>query len=79
MGNISYGIYMYHSLVIALLLTGLEALGMLEHAHQVNGVLYALAPLLTIVLSWLSYRYFETFFLRFKEKFAVVKSGGSKH
>lgn len=72
MGNISYGIYMLHAIVIALLITWLEERNL--SSWSFNLCLYLLAPLFTFLLASISYKYFETFFLRFKEKFAVVKS-----
>ena len=75
MGNISYGIYMIHTLVIALLITGLEYLNV--NNLTLNLSLYIGAPLLTFALSSLSYKYFESYFLTFKDKFSVVPSGSN--
>jgi peptidoglycan/LPS O-acetylase OafA/YrhL len=62
-----------HTIVIALLISFLHSL---EVSNVVlNLALYILAPTLTIGLSLFSYEYFEKFFLKFKNKFAVVKSG----
>lgn len=72
MGNISYGIYMLHAIVIALLITWLEPLALDNVIFNLS--LYIGAPLLTFGLASLSYKYFETYFLKFKDKFAVVKS-----
>lgn len=72
MGNISYGIYMLHTSIIALLITGLEFLGVVDLGF--NLALYILSPLFTILLAYLSYQYFESYFLKFKNRFAVVKS-----
>jgi peptidoglycan/LPS O-acetylase OafA/YrhL len=73
LGDVSYGIYMLHTIVIALLISFLHSL---EVSNVVlNLALYILAPTLTIGLSLFSYEYFEKFFLKFKNKFAVVKSG----
>ena len=76
MGNISYGIYMIHTLVIALLITALESWSLSDSTFNV--LLYVMAPLLTFGLAALSYRYFEQFFLRFKSRFAVVKSSTNR-
>lgn len=72
MGNISYGIYMIHAIVIALLITWLEKWDVSFAVF--NTLLYIGTPILTFALASLSYQYFETFFLKFKNKFAVVKS-----
>lgn len=76
MGNISYGIYMLHTAIIALLITGLEGLEIT--GLWFNLVLYVLSPLFTIGLAYVSYQYFEKYFLRFKNRFAVVKSSTNR-
>ena len=80
MGDISYGLYMYHPVAIALVMNVL--LTIWPSAPQTGGVadplfvtlLYALGFGLTTLLAWLSYNYFEKPFLRFKDRFAVVAS-----
>lgn len=76
LGNISYGIYMYHTVCITVCIFLLQRTG-LQHTHFTwfNILLYTLSIAMTIGVSFLSYRYFETFFLNFKEKFMIVKSG----
>lgn len=46
------------------------------HLPGLNG-LRAIAALATILIAWLSYRYFESPFLRLKNRFAVVYSQNS--
>lgn len=79
LGNISYGIYMYHTFCIAIILTILQRTG-LDQGNFVlfNILIYAGSVLLTILVSSLSYRYFESFFLRQKEKFMIVISSTRK-
>lgn len=77
LGKISYGIYMYHMIVVVLCIqvckrifpnwTGPELLP--------NIVLYFSATLLTFMISALSYELFEKKFIRMKEKFSKVISG----
>ena len=74
LGNISYGIYMYHTLCISLVISGLKFFNLEENTMAFNILLYTLSFGTTLMLSYLSYQYFEKFFLRFKEKFMVVKS-----
>jgi peptidoglycan/LPS O-acetylase OafA/YrhL len=74
LGNISYGIYMYHTLVITVLMTALAALKLDTNMTVFNSLLYIGSFFGSIGLSYLSYRFFETPFLSFKEKFMVVKS-----
>ncbi len=75
LGNISYGIYMYHTICISLVMYVLENMGMTESIIAYNVILYSVAYIMTLLLSYLSYTYFELYFLKFKEKFMVVKSG----
>jgi peptidoglycan/LPS O-acetylase OafA/YrhL len=79
MGNISYGIYMYHTLCITIALYALRALNVDKGDGVVfNIILYTLSVLLTYVVSYVSYEYFEKAFLNLKEKFMIVKSGSGK-
>lgn len=76
LGNISYGIYMYHMIVIALVIGTLKKL----QFHVDNSVLsqiivYSACLLLTILISWISYNFFERIFLKLKIRHTVVKSG----
>jgi len=70
LGNISYGLYMYHPIAIVLALYIAIKMNV-----TTNWFIYPLSILLTIVLAAFSFRYFETFFLKFKNKFSNVLSG----
>jgi peptidoglycan/LPS O-acetylase OafA/YrhL len=72
LGKISYGIYVYHPLVIALL-----GIALAKSARTLPNMPVALACVasLTIVVSWLSYRFIEQPFLRRKQRFARIASG----
>jgi len=70
LGNISYGLYMYHLIGIALALAITRSIN-----FTTNWLLYPLSFILTIIIAGLSYRYFETFFLKFKYKFSNIISG----
>jgi len=75
LGNISYGLYMYHTICIALLFQLLLKLGIWQDQPVLfNIIVYILSPVLTVLIAGLSYRYFESFFLKLKDKFMVVKS-----
>lgn len=77
LGRISYGVYMYHILVIVFLLN------MVKHyspePDTLDGwkglVFYILAAGVTILISHLSYTYFESYFIRLKKKYTRVVSG----
>ncbi len=64
LGKISYGLYVWHRLGIF----------MVGHFVSHNVVVELLAIVPTVVISALSYRYFESPFLRLKEKFTHIKS-----
>ncbi len=69
-GKISYGLYMYHSLVILLVLKTLQK-------FDINNdyLLFILSVVFSIVFATLSYEFFEKQFLKLKKRFVVVDSG----
>lgn len=75
LGNISYGIYMYHLIAIGTMLAVFRALNITNFSLPLNLVLHISTLLLTIIIAQLSYRFFETPFLVFKAKMTQVKSG----
>ncbi|WP_375443739.1 acyltransferase family protein [uncultured Fibrella sp.] len=80
MGDISYGLYMYHPLLITLCMNSLLLLwpGLPVHGSNADPVfmmlLYVSSFVLTTLVAWLSYQYFEKPFLSLKDRFAVVAS-----
>ncbi len=80
MGDISYGLYMYHPLLITLCMNSLLLLwpGLPVQNDAANPLfmvlLYTSSFALTTVVAWLSYQYFEKPFLSLKDRFAVVAS-----
>jgi peptidoglycan/LPS O-acetylase OafA/YrhL len=70
LGNISYGLYMYHPIGIVLAIAISTSIG-----FTTNWLIYPLSFILTIILAGLSYKYFESFFLKFKDRFSIVLSG----
>lgn len=77
LGKISYGLYVFHQVSLELasnLLNRIEGMDSSGH-HTVFGVAHlALGMLFTVIISAISYRYFEKTFLRWKDKFTVVRS-----
>jgi peptidoglycan/LPS O-acetylase OafA/YrhL len=78
LGNISYGIYMYHLIVIAIVFGILkECRFIIDDGLVSQLVVYSSIIILTILISWLSYSYFEKWFLNLKHRFTIVKSGSN--
>lgn len=74
LGRISYGIYVYHILVVYLLSLFLkDKITSMSHWLQI-GLLGVLTFTLTIFIAWLSYEFFEKRFLQLKEKFSRIFS-----
>ncbi len=78
LGNISYGIYMYHTLCITACLYLLTSFD-LNNTNLLlfNILLYTGSVTLTITVAYFSYEYFEKRFLRLKERFVIIKSGAT--
>ncbi len=74
--KISYGIYIIHPLIIFLLSKVLCDINIYMPIKFV--LVYLIVLAVTILISYLSYNYFENYFLNFKKKFAVVKSSTTK-
>jgi peptidoglycan/LPS O-acetylase OafA/YrhL len=76
-GKISYGIYIIHPLVIYLsssIFIHLEIYMPLKYI-----LVYAWVFFVTIAVSYFSYTYFESKFLRLKQKFTVISSVSSRY
>jgi peptidoglycan/LPS O-acetylase OafA/YrhL len=76
LGRISYGLYMYHPIAIAL---AIHALGPLISDNYrgwlSNAAVYILSFGLSVLVASASYHFFEQPFLRLKSRFARVPSG----
>lgn len=71
LGKISYGIYMYHWLVILIVI---ELLPIEANIVSYNFKLYGIVLTTTILISYLSYSFFEKRFLNLKSKYRIEKS-----
>ena len=70
LGGISYGVYIYHAMVRPLAVDWSERL--VGHSHNLQlGVQFLIAAALTLAAAWLSFRYFESPFLRLKNRISA--------
>ncbi len=73
LGDISYGIYVYHILCIHLMVLMLLWLGKFENQYLNSVFLYATSIPLTIFCAAISHHYFEKLFLAMRERFKPEK------
>jgi peptidoglycan/LPS O-acetylase OafA/YrhL len=71
LGQISYGLYVYHWIIILTLIEILKLnfTNYNENKNTMNLILYSGSISLTVLISYLSYQYFEKPFLKIKRKF----------
>lgn len=74
-GKISYGLYVYHMIIIYLISHILTS-----QNYQLNHfIIYPVVLIITILTATFSYTFFETPFLRIKNKYSIIKSTNTKH
>jgi len=73
LGNLSYGIYMYHTIAIVLVLTVFKNWSW-ESNWPLNLFLYPLSFLLTLLMAKVSYSFIEKPILELKKRFQVLKT-----
>lgn len=74
LGDISYGIYMYHAIAIFITLKIITQFSFTQNALIINLILYPVSILLSSIIAYFSYEYIEKGFLKLKEKFVVINS-----
>lgn len=75
LGNISYGIYMYHFMVIPPVIVFYKHWFIEYPLWFSNIFIYLVVFLLTILIAAISYYFFEKRFINMKDKFSPIKSG----
>ena len=78
LGKISYGIYMYHFMIIPVILYLFKSQISQISGFVLNLLIYFSVVASTIVISGLSYWLYEKKFIKMKRGFALVKSGTSQ-
>ncbi len=76
-GRLSFGIYVYHPLII-FLLASLFRNSLPDNYLLKLAFIFGLTFLATITFAYLSYRYFEKPALAFKEKYTIINSSSSR-
>jgi peptidoglycan/LPS O-acetylase OafA/YrhL len=74
LGNISYGVYMYHALSISLGIYVIQRLNLDFSTFTAHFFVYVLSFVFSVTLAHLSHHYIESKFLSFKERFVVISS-----
>jgi peptidoglycan/LPS O-acetylase OafA/YrhL len=72
LGKYTYGLYCLHRIAILIVMTLMQVAGINKHSWQLWLIELPASMLLSIILSYYSYTYFESFFLRLKDKFAYI-------
>ena len=67
-GKISYGVYLYHLIGLHIAHLLVESLELTETAH--SWLVSALFPIISIIIAEISFRWFESYFLAWKDAFA---------
>lgn len=75
-GRLSYGVYMYHPLMMYFSFSIMNTLD-ISNSIYYNVLVYSLVVGLTFLISYLSYNYLEFYFLKIKSRFSPIKSGNS--
>ncbi|MEI6088437.1 MAG: acyltransferase, partial [Bacteroidota bacterium] len=79
LGKVSYGIYLLHNIVLISILYFLKQFASNLNPLVINIILYGLTLPFSVIIAGISYKYFESYFLRLKLKFStVVKSSDIK-
>lgn len=74
LGNISYGIYMYHFMIIPIVLFFYKKIGIHVGLVTENLLVYFIIFLFTIIISSISYFLFERKFIKIKNKYTIINS-----
>lgn len=81
LGKISFGIYIYHPVFVHFIVEYFKGLDNFASSLLLRGLCYSSCFAVTILVSYLSYEYFEKRFLKIKMQYMIVDSSpdGGKH
>jgi peptidoglycan/LPS O-acetylase OafA/YrhL len=71
LGKISYGIYMYHWMVTSIVIKFYQIYLSVKISNYDLAVIIIVSSLFTIIISFISFNYFEAYFFKLKDKFKV--------
>lgn len=78
LGKISYSIYMYHFMLIPAMFYLFKKIGIFPSNELIPQLLmYVSITGISVFVSWLSFTYFEGWFLKLKSKYTIIKSGSN--
>jgi peptidoglycan/LPS O-acetylase OafA/YrhL len=72
-GKISYGVYLLHKLPLFVILFISQKYLSQSSPVLANSVIYSFTIVFTIVIAGLSYKYYESYFLTLKKRFARIE------
>jgi peptidoglycan/LPS O-acetylase OafA/YrhL len=72
LGKVSYGIYLLHNIALVSVLYLMQKYFANAGSMAVNLIVYGLTIPLAVLLAALSHKYFESYFLRLKNRYAIV-------
>ncbi len=75
LGKISYGIYMYHFMIIPVVLSMIKSNYHMGSEMAINVLIYSAVIIITICISGISYHFIERPFINLKSKYSPIKSG----
>ena len=76
LGKISYGIYMLHMFVVVFVIRTVSQIFNVSKTFSLfeNSLIYIFSVFITIIISYISYHFFEKVFLNLKKKYTVIRS-----
>lgn len=74
LGKYTYGLYCFHVIGILMSVTLLQKFSLNQHSWQLWLLEVPMSFAMSVILSWLSYHYFESWFLRLKAQFSADKN-----